>query len=391
MDRQRQEVAYFTDSFLPPSEVFMVEQARHLTRYTPKFLAMRSYESKAATKYPMQVERIGGSVRGKLAAFGLKLFGSVDPLFRAVTKTSALLHAQFGKNGYVVWPIAKKLNLPFVTTFHGYDATFAGNPLSVQGFNQRMFFWRGRGQMAKAGVNCIAVSNYIRTRLIELGFAERHIFRHYIGIDTALFHPQPQVERVKNRVVCVSRFVDVKGHRFIVEALAKLTQSGIPIELIMVGQGPLRDGIEREARLKLAKVTVLDDQSQDEVAALLCTAQLYIHGSYRTPTGQAEALGLSILEAQAVGTPVVAFDSGGVGEAIISGKTGYLVPEKDVNAMCRMAGAVLSDSDQWRSFSDAGIAHVRANFDITNCTRLLEDIYDRIIRDHSALSSRNVQ
>ncbi len=389
MKKQRPEIAYFTGAFLPPSEVFMVEQARHLVNYDAKFIALQRQESKAADKYPVAVDHLPASSRGWFAAAGLKLGVGIDPLFRGFTRNAALLHAQFGKNGYLAWPIAKKYNLPFVTTFHGYDATFSGNPLTVEGIHQRLFFWRGRRKMAKAGLNCIAVSNYIRSRLIDLGFPEQVISRHYIGIDTTLFSPQPEIARVRNRVACVSRFVEVKGHRFVIEALAQLTRAGIPIELIMVGQGPLRMEVERQARQTLAKVSVLDDQSREEVRSLLCSSQLYIQGSYRTPGGVAEALGLSVLEAQAVGTPVVAFDSGGVGEGIIPDKTGHLVPEKDVTAMSRMAGAILSEPDRWQSFSEAGIAHVRDRFDITSCTRQLEGTYDRIIRDHAAANIRH--
>ena len=136
--------------------------------------------------------------------------------------------------------------------------------------------------------------------------------------------------RSKFRIVCVSRFVEYKGHRFIVEALSQLARQGMPIELIMVGQGPLRQEIERSARQRLAKVTILDDEISGDLS-LLRTAQLYIHGSWQTSTGHAEALGLALLEAQAVGTPVVAFNSGGVGEAVVHGKTAYLAPEKDVD------------------------------------------------------------
>jgi colanic acid/amylovoran biosynthesis glycosyltransferase len=381
------EVIFFCDSFLPPSEVFMVEQARNLARYDPKFVVARAHDSKSARASTMRVERLTASLAGRRAILALKMFRQVDPFFRRVMKSCALLHAQFGKNGYVAWPVARKLNIPFVTTFHGYDATFAGNPRTVEGFNQRKFFRHGRAQMADAGLNCVAVSNYIRTKLIELGFPEQAVFRHYIGIDTKLFSPASNVERVKGRVVSVARFVEYKGHRFLIEALERLAKGGIPVELVMVGQGPLRDVIEREARQRLPKVVVLGDQSQDEILKLHRSAQLYVHGSYRTSTGHAEALGLSILEAQAVGTPVVAFDSGGVGEAIQSGKSGYLVPEKDVGGMSAMAAALLTDPDRWTAFSQAGIDFARMTFDITKCSQQLEDIYDHVVQEHARKSS----
>ena len=376
------EVAYFTSYFLPPSEIFMVEQARHLTRYTSRFLATQRQESKTANQHSMRLNCLSDSWRGQMAAAELRLARWVDPLFRELIQNAAILHAQFGKNGYLAWPIARRLSMPFVTTFHGYDATFVGNPLSVDGVNQRLFFWRGRAQMARAGLNCIAVSDYIRDRLLELGFPKSKIFRHYIGINTNLFCPEDSVERVANRVVCISRFVEYKGHRFIIDALTRLTKGGVPIELIMVGQGPLRNEIERAARKGIAKVTVLQDQSQSEIISLLRTAQLYIHGSYRTPTGHAEALGLSILEAEAVGTPVIAFDSGGVGEAVDNNKTGYLVPEKDVVGMSKKIAMLLADFERWNSFSRAGVDFVRTHFDITKCCSQLEDIYDNIIDMH---------
>jgi colanic acid/amylovoran biosynthesis glycosyltransferase len=382
-----QEITYFTGAFLPASEVFMVEQSRHLKRYTSSFIASTKHNSKSARQYSTRVQYLEGSARGRLAEIGLKAFRWADPVFRRLTKETALLHAQFGKNGYVAWPIARSTGLPFLTTFHGFDATFSGNPANVPGINQRLFFWRGRAAMARAGLNCIAVSDYIRRRLIELGFSENRVLRHYIGIDPDLFAPSVDVVRVRHRVVCVARFVEYKGHRFILDALAQLRKSGIPIEFIMVGDGPLRSEIERSARKRIEKVQVIDNQSQQEIVSLLQSAKLYIHGSYQTPDGHAEALGLSVLEAQAVGTPVVAFDSGGVGEAVLNGKSGYLAAEKSSTSMAEMVGALLSDDDQWRSFSQSGIRFVRSNFDIRKCTVELEDTYDRVIRAHRNASA----
>lgn len=383
------QVSYFVGNFLPPSEVFMVEQARHLTKYRPRFVATGRHASQATARNSAHVDYMCNSLRGKLAAAQLKLLRRTPSLFRDLMQDCALLHAHFGRNGYVAWPIARELDIPFVTTFHGYDATFIGDPRTVEGFNQRLYFWRGRRLMAEAGVNCIAVSNYIRTCLIDLGFDQQRIFKHYIGIDTSLFSPNVATERVKNRVVCVSRFVEYKGHRFIVDALAELNKSGLPTELIMVGEGPMRDEVEKDARKKLAQVTVLANQSPLQIVSLLRTAQLYLHGSYRTSTGHAEALGLSVLEAQAVGTPVIAFDSGGVGEAVYRDRTGYLVPERDVKAMSTKIAALLTDQSLWSAFSRAAVDFVRSNFDIDRCSRSLEDTYDSIISAHKRHGRKN--
>lgn len=391
MGRERPEVAYFVSDFLPASEIFMIEQARHLARFAPKFIALRRQGSKTALSAATPVDCLSDSRQGRIAAAELRFAGRVNPIFSGLTKNAALLHAQFGKNGYLAWPIARKLGLPLVTTFHGYDATYVGNPLSTEGFNQKLFFWQGRRRMAAAKLPCIAVSNYIRRRLIGLGFDERAVVTRYIGIDVGAFSPRPEIARAPHRVVCISRFVEYKGHRFVIEALAALQRSGMAIELIMVGDGPLRVQVEEAARKVLASVTVLRDQSQGEVVDLLRSAQLYLHGSYQTETGHAEALGLSILEAQAVGTPVVAFDSGGTSEAVVQGKTGYLVPERDVRAMSSMTASLLNGGDQWAAFSRAASEFVRAQFDIVECTRLLEETYADVVAAYGSGTDSGVR
>src|SRR6202012_2268196 len=104
------------------------------------------------------------------------------------------------------------------------------------------------------------------------------------GIDTTLFRPRP-MERRTNRVVAVARFVEYKGHRFLVDALAEVQRGGVPVELVMVGQGPLRQEIESYAKKHIAQVEVIDRLSQPEIADLLATARLYLHGSVALENG----------------------------------------------------------------------------------------------------------
>jgi glycosyltransferase involved in cell wall biosynthesis len=213
------------------------------------------------------------------------------------------------------------------------------------------------------------------------------VFRHYIGIDTDQFRTSP-VERQPGRIVSVARFVEYKGHRFIIDALAEVQQAGIAFEYIMVGQGPLRDEVERYAQKRVARVRVIDKLSQPAIAELLATARIYVHGSVTLENGHAEAFGLANLEAQAVGTPVVAFRSGGVAEAMIDGETGNAVPERDTKAMAAAIAALLTDDAQWLSYSRNAAKMVTSHFDIRTQARLLEDYYDSVIAQHCASGGR---
>ncbi|HHY49859.1 MAG TPA: glycosyltransferase, partial [Alphaproteobacteria bacterium] len=135
---------------------------------------------------------------------------------------------------------------------------------------------------------------------------------------------------------------------------------------------------------------VLERLSQAEIVDLLAGARIYLHGSVTLPNGHAEALGLALLEAQAVGTPVVAFDSGGVAEAMLPGETGFAVPERDVKAMSRRIATLLADDGQWAGFSAAAAAMVPDRFAIRRQTALLEDFYDDVLAHHFGVARLGV-
>jgi glycosyltransferase involved in cell wall biosynthesis len=184
-------------------------------------------------------------------------------------------------------------------------------------------------------------------------------------------------------VVSVARFVEYKGHRYIVDALRRVHAAGVPVELVMVGQGPLRAEIEAYARQHLPQVEVIDAVSQTEIAALLASARVYVHASVTLEDGHAEAFGMANLEAQAVGTPVVAFRSGGVAEAMVEGRTGIAVPERAVEAMAEAITSLITDDAKWLSFSDSAAEMVARRFDVSRQARLLEDFYDDVIAAHA--------
>jgi colanic acid/amylovoran biosynthesis glycosyltransferase len=173
-----------------------------------------------------------------------------------------------------------------------------------------------------------------------------------------------------------------------IDALERVSTSGIPLELVMVGEGPLRAEVEAYARGRLPDVRILDRLSQPEIVALLASARVYLHGSITLANGHAEALGLANLEAQAVGTPVVAFDSGGVAETIEPGRTGFAVPEHDINAMADAVARLLLDDGQWGVLSASAASMVAERFAIRAQTALLEELYDEVLAHFTASVSR---
>jgi colanic acid/amylovoran biosynthesis glycosyltransferase len=384
----RRSVLYYVERYLPASQAFIAQQAKALTRYRPSFLAGSRIPSPSASIANFDVSNIAASKSMRLGELALKIGRiPVAPLFPSLSKAD-LVHAHFGKNGYVIAPLAAAAGKPLVTTFHGFDATYDGDPRKPGGFNQVRFFRHGRAQMAASRNWNIAVSDFIADRLRALGFAEDRIRRMYVGIDPAIFRPKGEA-RIGERVVSVARFVEYKGHKYMIDALAEVVRGGIPIQFVMIGQGPLRDKVESHARAVLPDVQIFDSLSQAEIASILGTAKIYLHGSVTLENGHAEAFGLANLEAQAAGVPVVAFRSGGVTEAMIDGQTGIAVAEKDIHAMAAAVAALLRDQQRWDNYSRAALAMVSERFDIGRQTLELEDFYDEVLETHTQSADMN--
>lgn len=380
-DQAGRAVAIFVERFLPASQAFVMTQAQAYRRYAPFFLTGKRIDEGHGDQVGAPVHDISRSPVMMAGMGFLKIPRIPVPALFPPLRRADIIHAHFGKNGYVMGPLARALRRPLVTTFHGFDATYRGDPRTPGGFNQIRFFRDGRAGMAQSSRANIAVSDFIRDRLIDLGFPADHIYRHYIGVDRSRFPVDPS-PRKPGRVVSIARFIEYKGYRYMIDALAEVVRAGVPVDYVMIGDGAEREETEAYARRHLPSVTVHRRLDQDGIRRELGQAQIYLHGSVTLANGHAEAFGIANLEAQAVGTPVVAFRSGGVGEAVEEGRTGLLSAERDVRGMADGIAALLGDRDRWDAFHRRAPQWVAEKFDIVAQTALLEDYYDSVMADH---------
>jgi colanic acid/amylovoran biosynthesis glycosyltransferase len=377
-------VLIFVGKYLPPSQAFIQQQANAYRRVEIAMLARGHEDSALTAGHPgFPIHDLSASVPTRLASWMLKHLRLPLPMLVPALRGIDLIHAHSGKNGYLIGPLAHAAGLPLVTTFHGSDATIRKNTNPASRYNEKRYYARGRHEMTQWNGWNIAISDYVRDRLIEHGFPAERTVRHYIGVNTKLFAPNP-APRQHGLVVTVGRCIDCKGHRYMIDALARVARQGLPIEFVMVGGGPLASEIEAYARRQLPKVTIHPQLTQPEIRTLLGEAELYLHGSVTLVNGQAEAFGMANLEAQAVGTPVVAFRCGGVGEAVEHKRSGLLVTERDTGGMADAVGRLLIDRDMWSAFHRRGPAMAAERFDISARTAELEDFYDRVIAEHAA-------
>lgn len=154
------------------------------------------------------------------------------------------------------------------------------------------------------------------------------------------------------------------------------------IELVIIGDGPLRSTLEKLAEELLCKYRFLGVQSPKDVHAWMNRALVFSVPSITAESGDSEAFGLVFAEAQAMGLPVVSFASGGVAEAVAHGETGFLAAERDWKALADYVLQLLKDETLWQQFSQKGQERVSSLFDLYHQTCALEDIYDSVLKQN---------
>ncbi len=371
-------VIVFCDHLLYPSETFIRAQTQALRRFVPVYAGSRRVHG-LDLPAPDTFTINGGGLTGRARELIFKVFGAAPALTRKLRgRSPVLMHAHFGPDGLYALPLAKKLGIPLIVTFHGSDATATDLRHVKAPYGYRRFLTQKKILQREATL-FLAVSEFIRKKLEEQGFPSEKVIVHHIGVDTALFSP---ADREKESIVLfVGRLVERKGVDYLIRAMADVQKKNLKAELILIGDGHLRGELENQASQTLRRYRFLGTQRPEVVREWMDRAGVFCAPSVRTISGEEEGFGMVFAEAQAIGTPVVSFASGGIGEAVLHGETGFLAPECDWHTLAKYLSTLLGNDDLRRRFGAAGRERVLRNFDLSTQTALLETIYDNVLEN----------
>lgn len=369
-------VLIYRDQILAPSETFIKAQAEHINDFNICFMGSRRIKG-LDLNHPIYLINEENNMIGKVKEGIFKLSGYNYGITNELgNENIQLVHAHFGPDGVFALPVAMQLQVPLIVTFHGYDITTKDEYMK-KSLSQRIYLHRKKMLQAK-GACFIAVSQFIKGKLIANGYPEEKILQHYIGVDTDYFTKYPAIER-KNIVLFVGRLVENKGAEYLIRGMS-LVQKTIPnVELVIVGDGPLRKKLEGLAQSLLKSYRFLGTQPREVIRSLLNTAKVFCVPSVTIENGNSEGFGMVFAEANSMGVPVVSFNTGGIPEAVAHGETGLLAPEKDFYSLGKYIIQLLSDRDLWERFSINGEKRVRKNFNLHKQNQGLEKIYNNLI------------
>ncbi|MEO0644773.1 MAG: glycosyltransferase [Cyanobacteria bacterium J06650_10] len=362
-----------------PSETFIQAQVENLKDFESLYVGLRIVPGLSLPRE--QVVTIPQvSLLQKQKAFIYQLCSRHSSFFREVSKASpSLIHAHFGPDGVKAMPLAANLNIPLIVTFHGYDITLEGFSAWYSSYSYFMYLTK-RKKLKRISSKFIAVSNFIKDKLLQKGFPSDKIRVHYIGVDTQKFSSSLQQKR-EPIILFVGRLIAVKGCEYLIRAMSQVQQIFPSSQLVVLGDGPLKQKLEILSSQTLANYQFLGFQPLSVVKEWMARAKVFSVPSISDKNGHTEAFGTVFLEAQSMGLPVVSSLSGGIPEAVEHGKTGLLAPEKDATALAKYITMLLQDEQLWGRMSQNASGRVRSHFDIRQQTKKLENIYLEVLQE----------
>ncbi len=381
----RRLVAIFRQNLFRISEPFITGQAEALVRYEPLYLGRIRFGAA-----PPGARSLALADRGRFRALPAiarqMATRSAAPFERLLgDHRPALIHAHFGIDAVHAMPLAHRLGIPLVTTFHGFDATLSTAALltSPAWAHYPLF----RGALARGGALFLCVSSFIRDRVLARGFPPDRTVVHHTGVDCRAIRARDPAEETPT-LLHVARLVEMKGTAVAIDAFARLAARHPAVRLAIVGDGELRRRLERRAGATgfAGRIDFLGAQPHREVLARMRRAAVLVLPSVDTATGRTEGLGMVLLEAAATGVPVVASAVGGIPEGVVDGRTGVLVPSRDPEALAVALSGLLADGEARRRMGLDARRFVEERFDRHRLGLGLERLYDQVLRSGAGIS-----
>lgn len=365
----RRSVGIWKDAWLPSSETFIVDHLATLERWNPIPIGFTNLHQGAAVRAALAPYPDSG-----LGRIGRHMLGTA-PFARRYDKllsenAAEIIHAHFASGGVNASSVAARRNIPLVTTFHGGDAHTLGSRISYLNHRHDRRMKALNGQVSLY----LASSTHLAKVAAASGIPEHKIRVHYLG--TAM--KPPSKGDGGDGIVFVGRLVEIKAADELLRAVAAMPTRHRRTRITLVGDGPEKGKLERLARDLGLNAHFKGWLSPDQRDLAIRSAAVFCVPTRRAPGGIGEGLGLGFLEAAVQGRPSVAYQIGGIPEAVRHGVTGILAREADLAGLTSALTQLLDDSSLQRQMGVNARTMVEEVFDLEKQVKKLEAIYDEL-------------
>ncbi|MEO0456088.1 MAG: glycosyltransferase [Cyanobacteria bacterium P01_A01_bin.114] len=264
-----------------------------------------------------------------------------------------------------------------ITTFHGFDLT-----RSIQEFGESVY-----ASLFSKGDLFSPISDYWRHRLVKMGCAPHKVWVHHMGVDLRKFStsaPSARKPEETVRLISVARFVEKKGLEYGIRAVTKLLKapaSSHPasshIEYTLIGDGELWDDLKQlVAELGVSENIILCGQKRsDQVVDQLNQSHILIAPSVTSKDGDMEGIPVVLMEAMAMGLPVVSTCHSGIPELVEDGVSGFLVPEREIEGLADKIRDLIENPEASAQMGQAGRLKIERDYSVEKLNDRLEKLY----------------
>lgn len=282
-----------------------------------------------------------------------------------------VMHVHFGPEAVLIAPAARKLGIPLIASFYGYDISrLPHDPV-----------WRGHYEGLWEQLAAVAVlSKDMKREVVRLGCpADR---ARIIHVSTNLSPSRLEERSEIRRLVSVGRLAEKKGHDDAIRALHVVVQRYPHVHLDIVGEGPQRPQLEALiAELGLdAHVSLIGALPLSGALQALGDADAFVLCSKTAPDGDKEGTPTVLVEAQLKGLPCVTTMHAGIPEMVPEENHWLLGPEGDArDAAARIIRLIEASADQLSAVRHGGLRFVEEHFNLARETGKLRALYQEVI------------
>jgi glycosyltransferase involved in cell wall biosynthesis len=279
-----------------------------------------------------------------------------------------LIHAHFA-----TWAATTAL---FVSDLTGIPYSFTAHARDI--YHERVDKTVLAEKMAKARF-VITVSDFNKRYLEGLLCSEGRsgqIIRLYNGIDLEQFRPL-DIEKEPNLLLGVGRLTSKKGFKYLIEACKILCERGRDFRCVIIGKGDERATLEKlvEQYSLEQKISLPGAKTQAEVMRIIQKATVFVLPCIVNSDGDRDGLPTVLIEAMALGVPVVSTDVTGIPEIIAHERTGLLVEEKNSKTLADAIETLLDSESLCEKLSRAALVKVREEFNVVENVKTLKGYF----------------
>jgi glycosyltransferase involved in cell wall biosynthesis len=378
-------VLHYISDFSLPSETFIYDLIINLNQHERINNFVLTQRTHLETERPFENkivlnENFPSRVYHKIRDF--QGYTMVNPVMvqKAITDIDPdIIHSHFGPNGIRMNDILKKynLNIPHLVSFHGTDINSLPDV-------KRNYLKNVHELCKQENTYFTAPSQFLRNKMINRGIPEEKITVVKNSFNTSFLSAEKQKEfRYGDtlKLINVGRLESVKGQKYLIEAFSKLKGIYPNIHLTIIGKGKLESELKKVAKKYAVEneIDFLGNVSHQNIPNLLVQHDIYIQPSIITNKNVEENSPISVLEALAVGMPVIASDIGGLKEIIKIEKNGFLVSPKSVDDIVYRLKIFIENPKLIKEMGSYARNDVQNNYSSFSQCQVMISLYEGII------------